>query len=214
MNPLVWKYIAWTIGVAIIVVGLLFTLLYGHSFGYFKSILWLTAFVVSIATTLLIVEPIKQVLLSILETMCSKGTHFDIDLKHSKSYSKFKAYRLAFDNYNRMTVEDSRNDDNAETMRIEKYLLYYRNLTSDLFVFSMFLLTLLLIVLGSRDSMAFYSNRMTSSYTVKSKYVHGPLKPIISDADFLDYLRNVLIPTLHPSKKCVFFKSSYRLIVF
>lgn len=197
--------IAWTIGVSIIVVGLLLTVLYGHSFGYLKSILWLTAFFVSVATTLLVVEPIKQLGLSVYLTMCSKGTPFDIDEGPKILWGKLQAYREAFKGYALKTVQDSScwdvqiSDTETAKLLTEKYLIYYRNLTSDLFVFTLYLLTLLLVVLGSRDSMAFYSNRMTSSYAVKSKYVRGPLKPIIGDDDFYDYLSNVLAPTLHPS---------------
>lgn len=201
------KVIAWIIGVTIIVVGLLLTLLYGHSFGYFKSILWLTAFFVSVGTTLLVVEPIKHLGLSLYMTMCTKSTHFDIDVDRKVFCNKNLAYQQAFNGYMQKTVQDpscwedkTPETDVASQLATEKYLLYYRDLTSDLFVFSLYLLTLLLVVLGSRDSMAFYSNRMTHAYAVQSKYVRGPLKPIIGDHDFHKYLSSVLVPTLHPSK--------------
>lgn len=210
MNRSVLRTIAWTIGTAIILLGLVLTLLYGHTFGYFKSILWLTAFFVSVATTLLIVEPLKQLGFSLYLTMCTKGTHFDIDVNRKSGCSKIKTYREAFKRYTQIIVGSATcwNDQKTNPQALdvkhvaltEKYLIYYRDLTSDLFVFSLYLLTLLLVVLGSRDSIAFYSNKLTASFALNSKYVRGPLKPIIGDQDFHDYLSNVLVPTLHPSK--------------
>lgn len=211
MNRLPIKAIAWTIGVAIIVVALLLTVLYGHNFGYFKSIIWLTGIFVSVATSLLVVEPIKQLAFSLYMTTCTNRTHFDIDVERKTGCNKMDAYQEAFDKYAQMKVQDPTCSDDhgykadAEKVAVEKYLLYYRDLTSDLFVFALYLLTLLLVVLGSRDSMAFYSNRMTTAFTVKSKYVRGPLKPIIGDNDFHEYLSKVLLSTLHSSNLCLLY---------
>lgn len=194
---------AWIIGSAVIVTSLILILLYGHTFGYFKSILWLTAFVISVAISLLIVEPVKQLALSTYLTMCTRGTHFDIEQEQPLLSNKWKEYRRAFNSYSRKVVRDTMcwdNETEARSKLNENYLIYYRELTSDLFVFTLFISTLLLVVLGSRDHMALYSNRMASFYTVQSKYVRGPLKPIIGDRDFHDYLSQVLVPTLHPSE--------------
>lgn len=198
------RTIAWLTGVGTILASLCLILLYGHSFGYIKSILWLTAFLTSVATSLLIVEPLKQIASAVYLTMCTRSTHFDIDQDRPVMSNQFNECQKAFNTYSQKVVHDQlcwdQEQDPYGAKLTEKYLIYYRELTSDLFVFLLYVIALLLIVLGSRDGMALYSNRMVTMYTVDSKFVRGPLKPIIGDQDFHDFLSQVLVPSLQPSK--------------
>lgn len=201
--------LVWSVAAAIVTGGLLAVIVYGRTFGYVKSVLWLVAFLISFGVSVLCVEPIKALIAAVVLALCLRRPAL-ADAKGGSAapplIDKWLQYRLQYASFirhrqtptsppiSRRSVVESL----EQQRRRERFLLYYRQLTIDLVLFTMYLITLLLVVLGTRDSRSYYSNRLATDYLVRGRYVHGPHRPMLNESDMWRYLNDVLVPTIHP----------------
>lgn len=201
-----YRYVlVWIVVILILVFALFFAILYGHSFGYVKSMLWLAAFAISFLVTSLITDPIKLVSFAIFYTFKTRQpppeNHeneppFVTALQTRRALSK-NLYQRVWIQYSSLIIP--RISKKYLTKR-EHYILYYRELSGDLFMFSMYMVTLLLVVLGSRDDRSIQSSRYAREHLVEGRYVRYPVNNISDDQAMFAYLRNVLLPTMHDGK--------------
>lgn len=190
----------WMLSGCIILLGCGLAILYGNSYGYIKSVLWLLAFLISFLTSTFLVQPAKLYATSVFfGYFGAKQPLTDPITSPVKSASQdyLREYQEIFRNY-KESYELPKDDPNAVDAREhEKMCIYYRELMSDMFMFSVYLAILLLIVLGTRDGLVFYSDNLARDYLVYGKYVTSPEKEVQDEQGFLSYLQNVLVPTLH-----------------
>lgn len=217
--------IAWTVICLIIVIGLGVVVLYGHTFGHVKSILWIIAFMMSFGMAVLCIEPLKAIVLAAFLTLCLKRNPFvelasteastaearqpetaeDLQWQHYRTlYAAYVRHKsLASQHVQQPGPDKPRMAGAAQRQQrlLAKYLLYYSTLTTDLLMFGVYLMTLLLIVLGTRDQLAHHSTRLAKDYVLAGKYAGRPMRGILTAAEFWRYLERVLVPTLHPDEK-------------
>lgn len=189
----------------IISLGSGFTILYGNSYGYIKSVLWLLAFLISFLTSTFLVQPAKIVAFSVIfgyfgakQPLMTNPIALPGGVVKSASAEYFREYQKIFSNY-KNSYALRKNDRNiVETRQHEKECIYYRELMSDMFMFTVYLTILMLIVLGSRDGLVFYSDNLARDYLVNGKYVTAPPGTEVQDEQgLISYLQNVLLPTVH-----------------
>lgn len=186
----------------IILLGCGLAILYGNSYGYIKSVLWLLAFLISFLTSTFLVQPAKLFATSIfLGYFGAKQPLTDPiaspDVVKSAFEDYLREYRKIFFNYKKSYEFPKDHQNCTDAREHEKTCIYYRELMSDMFMFSVYLAILLLIVLGTRDSMVFYSDSLARDYLVNGKYVESPETEVNDEQGLLWYLQNVLVPTLH-----------------
>lgn len=193
---------AWIFAISIILASLFFSVLYGQSYGYVKSLMWLTAFSMSICISIFVFEPLEHICIAVLSSVFlpNRFYHFDVEAKPllllSEQQKLFKYYEQKCWEYKQMCSK-SENANEEELKRKEHTLIYYRNLVMDLLMFSFYVITLMLIVLGSREPMSFYSGQHSRNYFVHGKYVSKPAVEVSNEVDFFSYMSNVLLPTIH-----------------
>lgn len=193
---------AWIVSGCIILLGSGLAILYGNSYGYIKSVLWLLSFLISFLTSTFLVQPAKLCVVSVVfgyfgakQPLTDPIASPDVVKSTSEGY--IREYQEIFRNY-KQSCEISKIDPKAVDAREhEKTCIYYRELMSDLFMFSVYLTILLLIVLGTRDRMVFYSDSLARDYLVNGKYVTSPGTEVQDEQGLITYLQNVLVPTLH-----------------
>lgn len=199
---------------------LLVILAYGHTFGHVKSILFLVTFLMSFGCTVLCVEPLKALAVSVFVVMTvdqhkNRSLEFDgaedptaddavleLEYKWTEYAKLFGSYREKCNGQKMSKGQPLSNSHlTDEQIRLhERYSLYYDTLTSDLLMFTVYLTTLLLVVLGTRDDMSFYSQRLVNDFLVGGKYVRGPHRPVTNESGFWNYLETIVVPTIHPSE--------------
>ena len=211
-----FRPISYIFAIVIITASLFITIVYGHTFGYVKSILWLTAFICSIVSAIFIMEPIKLFGKSIIvalfftkpDTIATK--QITDDNCNQSSTDKYFAYKNLINEHKRnFTHEDCTEKTyftKEELRDKERLILKYRDLSQDLFLVSMYLIILLLIVLGSKDRFAYYSTKMVKDHFVDGKYFENSwtISDVFNENDFFNYVKECLLPTLH-------YSSSYRM---
>lgn len=202
----------WILSGCIILLGSGLTILYGNSYGYIKSVLWLLAFLISFLTSTFLVEPAKLCAAAVFlgyygakQPLTDPIASPDVVTSTSESY--LREYREIFRNYKKSYEFPNFDRIAIDAREHEKSCIYYRELMSDMFMFSVYLAILLLIVLGTRDGMVFYSDSLARDYLVNGKYVTSPDTDVQDEPGLLSYLQNVLVPTLHSGEH--FYRSLY-----
>lgn len=206
----------WALISALIVGGLGAVVVYAHTFGYVKSIMWLVAFLLTFTVSVLCVEPIKALLLAVWLSVCrpaavTSSVDDEAPPPTMSLADRWSQYRLHYETYvagqrlcDSESCAASRTDElrsMPERLQREQCRQYYGTLTSDLVMFGLYLVTLLLVVLGTRDWHAYYSHRLAIDQLVDGRYVRGPHRPVYDEAQFWTYLTEVLVPTIHPGER-------------
>lgn len=208
-------HLTWMLSACIILLGSGLAILYGNSYGYIKSVLWLLAFLMSFLTSTFLVQPAKLWAASVFfGYFGAKQPLTDPiaspDVVKSTSKENLQEYLQIFRNYKKSYGSPINDQNSVDARENEKSCIYYRELLSDLFMFSIYLAILLLIVLGTRDRMVFYSDRLARDFLVNGKYVTSPEAEVQDEQGLISYLRNVLVPTLHSGGYFTLFLFAYK----
>lgn len=200
-------YAAWTLAAVTILLGSGFVILYGNAYGYIKSVLWLIAFIVSFGMSVFLLQPIRFAAFALVfgfQRKCwsplplTNPLHWlDVGKGCRQAYVNGL---LDYFNERKKKLAVYRKQNDAEWA---KDCIYYRELISDLLMFCMYMIMLLLIVLGSRDSSMFYSGRFAKDCLVNAKFSDADmqLKDVIDEDTLKQYLRDILAPALHEGLK-------------
>lgn len=186
----------WIVVIAIITTLSTIIIIYSQTFGKMKTLIAITSILLSLMMELTILQLLKGIIKSLYELYTKKTSHFNF-----KEIPKFKEINL-----NKLSKIKEKCDELKIRILQEKVDFMkekelsdsrFRELVSELFRFSFYLVILLVIVLGSRDFTAFYSTKNVRSIFEETKFNSFQMGSIHNDQDFLFYLNSTFLPIIH-----------------
>lgn len=186
----------WIIVFVVITILSTIIIVYSQTFSKMKTIIAITSILLTLILELTVLQFLKGLIKSLYELWRKKTSHFDF-----KEYPKFKETNL-----NNLSKIKQKCDELKIRICLEKLDFikekeicdsHFRELISELFRFSFYLVILLTIVLGSRDFTAFYSTRNVRNLFEESKFYSFSMRGVNNDQDFISYLNDSFLPIIH-----------------
>lgn len=180
------------------------TFYYGMFYGKIKSYTWIIYVLLTVFFLLLIINPIHIFFVTVIQFVKPSSVannenqnDFIIEPKQSE-ISKLKLEQKEYVNSLDHNVYKPIPIDQEPIVRIrEKTILRHRDTLADLYMFATYLSILILIVLGSRDFLCYYSSREVHNQLFNARYQGTPIENVLTQREFLAYLNNSLLLTLH-----------------
>lgn len=215
-NKSFYKISVWCILAVVVTIAIIISIISGNSIGFVNSFVVFTAFTLS-GLVIICIELVYILSTSIFKATRSRLTNIKVDRSTSISetinlehpiLTRKEKIQQAFDLFLlKSKLENISNLTAKQRARIrmkKTYIVQYADLMTDLFMFGVYLTILTLIVLSSRDSLAYYSTRASIRQFMNRRYFYNETKEPINIESFLEYLQNDFLPTIHTGETFFF----------
>ncbi|XP_006813809.1 polycystin-1-like protein 2 [Saccoglossus kowalevskii] len=166
-----------------------FTILYSLEWGHKKASSWLVSLLVSFLQDVIFMQPIKVIILAIIITVIMKMIR-----KRKGEDNNADEYLQDTENEDGFNVNDK---DLMKAKELKKREETMWSFFKEIFVYCIFVITVLLIAYGQRDLRSFYMHK-----SVKDIFIdNGQFASLSSGiADFYIWVDEVLLPGLYPTE--------------
>ena len=182
------------------------TLNRGWNFGRTKSLEWITSVTIGCFAIVFIYEPLRVLLVSFINTFIlsssppkSEKVEFEVPVESEIERLRQRADQLFVMLRKSLNepMEQSEQERRSIIMKRERKL---RKILIEILIFSIFLLTLTVLVVQSRHPMSFYSSKNIEDFFVNGKFTQDSFNEINSNNDLKFYLEQIFIPRIHEGK--------------
>nr|CAD7578612.1 unnamed protein product [Timema californicum] len=190
-------YVAWSVCVCVIVTSALLTATCGLSFGRVKSLVWIGCVALIFLVSFLLVQPVKrpysQSLMDEARSECQRQENL-----HFMSFGDRRQYRRTQRMYQPVPLADYKRLREKEQIRAKLV-----DMSRDLFLYSVYLITLLWVAMADVDDIAFYSTQSILRMVIGGDYAGKDsvkFESINSVTSLVSYINLTLLPALHASE--------------
>lgn len=207
MNRQFWLYTAWSIATAVIIISLTILLLYGMSFGPVKSSMWITAFLIALLHKIFIIDPIRISIVALWRAYRSKSAPPDYGFQKkliSPERQELRNIKQRLDylmkKFQEGNWKPSDHKEERQSEKREKLLIHYDRVFYDLLMYTFYMVALLLIVLGSKSDLSYYSTRYVQDFFTAGRNEGPPTNQILTENELKSYLNNTIAKQLHDAR--------------
>lgn len=198
------KLTVWCIVATFTTIATVILLLSANSIGYINSLIAFAAFSIC-GLMIIFIELACMLSVSIYRTQRSEAVNISRSLINeeiaNRKLTKNEKLQQNLDHFllkSRLGNLCNSTAEQRARMRMKKiYVVQYADLMKDLFMFATYLTILTLVVLSSRDRLAFYSMRSSVRQFMSQRYFNNETREPIDTGLFLEYLENDFLPTIH-----------------
>nr|CAD7401394.1 unnamed protein product [Timema cristinae] len=203
-------YVAWFVCVFVIVTSALLTMICGLAFGRVKSLVWIGCVTLIFLVSFLLVQPVKVLLIALLFSLVWKRPYNQSLMDetrsecqrqenlHFMSFGDRRKYRRTQRMYRPVPLGDYKRLREKEQIRAKLV-----DMSRDLFLYSVYLITLLWVAMADVDDIAFYSTQSILRMVIGGNYAGKDsvkFEGINSVNSLVSYINLTLLPALHASK--------------
>ncbi|CAG2061145.1 unnamed protein product [Timema podura] len=188
-------YVAWFVCVVVIVTSALLTMICGLAFGRVKSLVWIGCVALIFLISFLLVQPrtYNQSLMDETRAECQRQGNL-----HFMSFGDRRKYRRTQRMYRPVPLRDYKRLREKEQIRAKLV-----DMSRDLFLYSVYLITLLWVAMADVDDIAFYSTQSILHMVIEGDYAEKDsvkFEDINSVNSLVSYINLTLLPALHASE--------------
>lgn len=186
----------WILVIGVVTTLSTFMIVYSLTFGNIKTVIAITSIFLTLLLEITFLQFVKGIIMALFELCTKKTSHFDgkeIPKLKEKKFDKLTKIKKKCELLKIRILKEKLDFIKEKELNDSRF----RDLISELFRFSLYLVILLTIVLGSRDFTAFYSTRNVRNLFEEPKFHSIPIKAVRNDQELISYLNNSFLTIIH-----------------